>query len=92
MIREIESYTGKYYIPDDEERVIYCGEILEGNNKLSCEELYHLHQRGIILAGRKVDVKHPIFDTVEGDGEHTVEELIAMRETKVLKWLYSRGL
>ena len=90
MLKEIESYNGKWYIPDDEERVIYRDEVIEGNGLLSCEHLYDMHQRGIILAGRKVAVKHPIFDTVEGNGYLTVEELIEARENEVIEWLRTR--
>lgn len=89
MIKTIELYNGQFYIPNDGEKVLYGGEVLIGDNVHSCQQLYSLFERGIILKGDVVRVEHPVFDYVTGDGEHTKEELIKMREEKLKSYLYN---
>ena len=89
MIKTIETYNGQFYIPNDKEKVLYRDEILIGDNIHNCQQLYSLFERGIVLKGDIVRVEHPVFDYVTGDGEHTKEELIQMREELLKPYLYN---
>ena len=65
---------------------------LYGDGTHTCKELFDLKYKGIILKRELVKCDHPVFDYIEGDGEHTKEELIKIREEKLKPYLYNMFL
>lgn len=91
-MKKIELYDGQFYIPYDEEVVSYRDEVLYGDGTHTCKELFEMKYKGIILKREIVKCDHPVFDYIEGDGEHTKEELIKIREEKLKPYLYNMFL
>lgn len=85
---KIDFYSGQFYIPEEKEIVEFDDVILYGDGEHTCHQLYDYKvYKGIILNGEVVKCNHIVFDYIEGDGKHTKEELIKIREEKLRDYL-----